>query len=148
MNDIAHIGFVNAHAKSVCRNHDRLFIINKIFLALHAFSCAKPRMVPGGCNSLCQQLFIEHVCIFAGCAVNNAAFLCVLLYVARDEAFFFSGCLDGKIEVFAVKSGHEHLRVLQPEHAGNVFFDVFSRRCGKCAQNRALWQPADKLHDI
>ena len=78
MDDVPHIRFIDSHTKSVCRYHDLLPVINKIFLVFLPFQVRETRMVSCDRISFLLEFLTDLLHIFSGQTVNNSAVRLVL----------------------------------------------------------------------
>ena len=120
MDDVPHVGFVDAHTEGVGGHNDRRGIVDEVVLALAAFLVGHARVVAGGGNVLASQHFLHGIDVFAGGAVDDAALARVVAQVLQHKVVLAAGGLDLKIQVRAVKARHQHLGVLQPQRAAYI----------------------------
>ena len=73
MDDVPHIRFIDSHTKSVCRYHDLLPVINKIFLVFLPFQVRETRMVSCDRISFLLEFLTDLLHIFSGQTVECSA---------------------------------------------------------------------------
>ena len=78
MDDVPHIRFIDSHAEGVCRYHDLLPVINKIFLVFLPLQVRETRMVSCDRISFLLEFLTDLLHIFSGQTVNNSAVRLVL----------------------------------------------------------------------
>ena len=147
VDDIPHVGFVDAHAERVGGHNDRRGVVDEIVLALAAFLVGHTRVVARRGNALALQHFLHGIDIFARSAVDNAALAGVAAHIVRHKGVLAAGRLYAVVKVGAVKPGNDDLRVLQAQRFGNVVLDLAGRSSRKGADDGPLGQRVDKIKD-
>ena len=71
MDNVADIGLVNPHTKSIGRHHNRADIVKKILLILRPFLIRQSGMVTGGPVAFPDQTVTDLLDILAGGTVND-----------------------------------------------------------------------------
>ena len=154
MDDVAHVGLVNAHAKGVGGDHHLNVVVDKSALALATGVVAHAGMVSAHANAAGAQrlgkLAGERIDGLAGRAIHDTA-----LARMRDHIVAHPGGLSlvahllaAKVEVLAVEARHDRGRVAQAEHLLNVRAHALGRRSGKGRHDGALRQGIDELANL
>ena len=154
VNHVAHVGFVDAHAKGVGGNHHLNVVVDKGALALAAGVVAHAGMVAANANAAGAQclgkLRGQRVNRLAGRTIHYAA-----LARMRDHVVAHPGGLGlvahlfaTKVEVLAIKTRHYGRWVLQAEHLLDIGAHALGRRGGKRRHDRALRQGIDELANL
>ena len=147
VNDKADVGFVDAHAESVCCHHHGLAVVQEILLIFASLGFGKPRVIPGGGVTVVMQQLANALHLFPGGAVDDAAF--PLLPGKQTEKRFVLGLRldDFKIQVRTVKSRDLPHRTAQLQNPLHILLHAPGRGGGERPNHRALRKAVDKLHD-
>ena len=148
MNDIPYIGLVYSHTECIRCYDYRLSVINKVILIFSPLLCFEPCMIPGHCNMFPQEFQIQQIHIFPCCTVYDSAFCNMFPYIYNQPVLFFPRFLHSKIEVTAIKSGHQNFRLMQFQNRRNIFLDCDRSRCRKGTQYRSSGKFFDKRNDF
>ena len=147
MDDVPHVGFVDAHTEGVGGHNDRRGIVDEVVLALAAFLVGHARVVAGGGNVLAPQHFLHGIDVFAGGAVDDAALAGVAAHIVRHKGVLAASSLDPVVEVGAVKPGNDDFRVAQTQRLGNVVLDLAGGGGRKRTDDGPPGQAVDEVQD-
>ena len=115
MDDKPHVGFVDAHAERVRRNHHRAGVVLKFLLILLALLVAQSRVIARRVDTRANQIIADLFDRLARCTVNDAAFAAFPAENIHEGSIAVFGADDLEVEVRAVKAGRDRLRVLQAQ---------------------------------
>ena len=80
VNDVGHVGLVDAHAEGVGGHHDGLPVVEEILLVIPALLIGQTCVVPGGGNAVQLQILADLLHGLPGSAVDNASLVPALLH--------------------------------------------------------------------
>ena len=120
VNDQAYVGFVYAHAKGDGRHDDRDLIAYKLLLCFTSHLGLQTRVIGQRVETLVTQVRRQRLGIFAGKAVYDGRFAPVFFEQIEECAERISLGPHRVIEVGAVKTSGEYLRLVQAEVCHNV----------------------------
>ena len=154
VDDVAHVGLIDAHSKGVGGDHHLNVVVDKGTLTLAAGVVAHAGMVAAHANAAGAQclgkLRGQRVDRLAGRAIHDAA-----LARMRDHVVAHPGglglvahLLATKVEVLAIEARHHSRRVLQAEHLLDIGAYTLGRRGGKRRHDGAPRQRIDKLTNL
>ena len=147
MDDIAHVGFVDAHAEGVRRDDDRQPVVEEVLLRRAPFLVRKSRVVtPDGDAALFQQL-VDGVGLLARGGVNDAGFVGMRFDIAKQEfvLVFTAPHIEEKIRT--VEAADMDVGGAKPQKTDDVVPNLRRRGGGKCAHHRTAGQRRDKRRD-
>ena len=148
MDDVPHIRFIDSHTKSVCRYHDLLPVINKIFLVFLPFQIGKARVISCDRIPFLFELFTDLLHIFSGQTVNNAAVCLMLRKKGLCSRKFVFRLLYRKFQIFPVKACDQTYRITQRQQCFDIIPYLFCCRCRKGTDHRPCGKLLDKLCDF
>lgn len=154
MDDVAHVGLVDTHAKGVGGDHHLNVVVDKGTLALTTGVVAHAGMVAAHANAAGAQrlskLACQHIDGLAGRAIHDAALARMRDHIVAHPRglSLVAHLLAAKVEVLAIEARHHRRRVLQAEHLLNVRTHALSRCSGKGRHDGALRQGIDKLANL
>ena len=115
VDDEPHVGFVDAHAERVRRDHHRAGVVLKFFLILLALLVAQPRVIARRVDARANQLVADLLDRFARRAVDDAAFAAFPAENIHEGSITVLWADDLEVEVRAVEAGRDRFRVLQAQ---------------------------------
>jgi len=115
VDDKPHVGFVDAHAERVRRDHHRAGVVLKFFLILLALLVAQPRVIARRVDARANQLVADLLDRFARRAVDDAAFAAFPAENIHEGSITVLWADDLEVEVRAVEAGRDRFRVLQAQ---------------------------------
>ena len=154
VDDVAHVGLVDAHAKGVGGNHHLDIVIDKGALTLTTGVVAHAGMVAANANAAGAQrlgkLACQRIDCLAGRAIHDAALARMRDHIVAHPRGFglVAHLLAAKVEVLAIEARHHRRGVLQAEHLLNVRTHALGRRGGKGRHDGALRQGIDELANL
>ena len=104
MDDVAHVGFIDAHAEGVRRHHDGAAVVKKIFLHSLSFLVGKPRVVTSCRDAFLTQGVVEFIYGFSGGRVDDARVAGMVSDVAFNEGCLLRFPAHGEEEIRPVKA--------------------------------------------
>ena len=124
MNDKADVGFVDAHAEGVCRDHDALPVKAEIVLIFAPFFLGKPCMVARGGNAAVAQKLAHPLDACARGAVDDTGFSRARLHQLQRFCQLAVRMQHLKIEVRAVEARDVAKRVRKPQVPDDIGADL------------------------
>ena len=148
VDDIAHIGFVNAHAEGVGGHHDRPAVELKVVLICLALLLGQPGVVPGGGDAPLAQGGADLLHAGAGGAVDDAALSAPLLDQVQQGGQLSLGAPHVQEQVGAVETGDLAQGILQLQALRNVVPHLCCGGGGEGGHHRAAGEGVQKLGDL
>ncbi len=145
---ITHIGLVNAHAESIGGHDHRLSVIDEILLVFAALLSRQAGVVSGCGNAPGLQSLMYLLHILAGGTVDDSAVPGMALYVLQQKIHFIFGCFHAEIEILAVESADQQLRLSKAQHGNDVILYLSRGRGCERADHRSSVQLFDKRDDF
>ena len=140
MDDKAHVGLVNAHAKGVGGHHHRGPVVEEVLLVSQALLVLQAPVVAGGGVAPLPQGVADLLHGLAGAAVHNAAALPALRQLVLGAAHL-------KVEVGPVKAGDGDPGVTELQQGEDVLPHPGRGRGRKGRHHRPPGQLGQKLRD-
>ena len=154
MDDVAHVGLVDAHAEGVRGHHDGNAVVDERFLALATVGVAHTGVVAPHGNPLRHELegelLAELVHRLAGGAIDDAAFLGMLAHVIQDPAHLglLAHLFHAKVEVRAVEARYRGLGIAKPQHGDDIRAHTLRGGGSKGGEHRPHGQRVYELSDL
>ena len=154
VDDVAHVGLIDAHSKGVGGNHHLNVVVDKGTLALAAGVVAHAGMVAANANAAGAQrlgkLACQRIDRLAGRAIHDAALARMRDHVVAHPRGLglIAHLLATKVEVLAIEARHYRRGILQAEHLLNVRAHTLGRRSGKGRHDGALRQGINELANL
>jgi hypothetical protein len=148
VNDIAHVGFVDTHAKGVGCHHDGLPVIQKVILISAALSLAKTGVITRRRKPGVTQLSAELLDGTTGGTVDDATRVASLPYEGEQRGRLVARALNSKMKVCTVKAGHKDEGGTQPQQFLNVGAHPLRGSCGVGTHHGAWIYAVDKARDV
>ena len=145
VDDKTHIGFVNAHAKGIGRDHHVPAVISKILLVALALRVGETGVIARDGDAVFQQKFIDGFHFFARRTVHNPGHSAVVLQKLQQRRVLLGRLCDGVVQILAVKTRDLNVWILQLQHRADIFAHMGSRCCGKGANHRPLRKSIQKF---
>ena len=148
MDDVPHIRFIDSHAEGVCRYHDLLPVVNKVFLVFFPFQIGKARVISCDRIPFLFELFTDLLHIFSGQTVNNATVCLMLRKKGLCSRKFVFRLLYRKFQILPVKTRYQTYRVTQRQQCLDIVPHLFCCRCRKGSDHRTRGKLIYKLCDF
>ena len=107
MDDIGHVGLVDAHAKSVGRHHDALAVIEKIFLRSLTGLGIQSGVIACRSKASTVQNAVHVINQLAGQTIDDAALLSSSGQFRNQCRLFIGWMVDKKAQIGTVKAGYQ-----------------------------------------
>ena len=148
VDDIAHIGFVNAHAEGVGGHHDRPVVKLKVVLICLALLLVQPGVIAGGGDAPLAQGGADLLHAGAGGAVDDAALPTPLLNQFQQGGQLSLGAPHVQEQVGAVETGDLAQGILQLQALRNVVPHLCCGGGGEGGHHRAAGESVQELGDL
>ena len=120
MDDIGHVGLVDAHAKGIGRHHDALAVIEKIFLRSLTGLGIQSGVIACRSKAPTVQNAVHVIDQLAGQAIDDATLLSSSGQFRDQCRPLISWMVDKKAQIRTVKAGYQQKRVLQTEQPDDI----------------------------
>ena len=143
-----YVGFVDTHAECVGCDHNGLAVVQKIVLILAALLGIEARVIAGGGQTAAKQQIADLLHVFAGGAVDDAAFILALVQQLQQLHALGGRLFDSKIQIWTVKTGGLDEGFVQTECLHNVVTNLSCCGCRKRGNERPLRQFGEKVENF
>ena len=148
MDNERYVGLVNTHAECVGSDHNGLAVVQKIVLILAALLRIETRVIAGGGQTTAEQQIADLLHVFAGGAVDDAAFILALIQQLQQLHALGGRLFDSKIQIWTVKTGGFDEWFVQTECLYNVVTHLSRCGCRKRGNERPLRQFGEKVENF
>ena len=149
VDDVTHVGLIDAHAESVGGHDHRHLVGDEVALGRLTRVRRHAAMVGDGRMPHLVQRVGERFGGLAGGAVDDAGFVGMFGNVFCHPGGFMPGFQldDVEIQVRSIEAGDGHIRVAQSQHGDDVVTYTFRCGRGECGYGRTCRQVCDEFAD-
>ena len=150
VNHKPHVRLINPHSERIRSNNNLHPVVDKIILTLLARRIVNSSMISCHRNAHFKKIFIQHIYILPGCAVDDSTIMRMLLNIIHDKLLFLSArkMLHAVIQILSIESGHNNIRMIEFQNTLYICLNLIRGRRCKCTYNRPLRQAFDKINNL